>query len=66
MVDFLTSLHPDDLGSWHQGDARLEQERSDTAVTDWLDGYQPTLEPIEALIPARKDESDEHQRIISE
>jgi hypothetical protein len=67
MSHFYESLHPEDLPRSHQGDPWPEAddrdvgdeptETSDTALTDYLGGRQPVLEPIEALLPAHKEQS---------
>lgn len=53
MSHFAESLHPDDRPPWHQGEPIEEDEPSevaDTALTDYLGGRQPVLEPVEALL----------------
>ena len=60
MSHFYESQTPEDLPRSHQGeywpDESDETEASDTALTDYLGGRQPLLEPIEALLSGQKDD----------
>jgi hypothetical protein len=51
-------LPPSHLGEWIPEDDRDRtdepSEAGDTALTTWLDGYQPTLEPMEALLEPKE------------
>jgi hypothetical protein len=64
-MSFHNAATPEDLPQWSQGEPICEAdlivdeprdvvdaptETRDTAVTDWIGGRQPVLEPVEALL----------------
>jgi hypothetical protein len=63
MSHFGEAQTEDDLPSWCRGEVIADDDRDrtdepseagDTALTTWLDGYQPTLEPMEALLEPKE------------